>query len=118
MKCLVVESMQRLSAIGESLRKINVENQNERKSIAALVSQADLSQGAISNHPLREKLITLAEKQKVLLSCMAKHKELLKKIASCNPSTIPSKSTTTEKLQPIQGIYIYPFIFTLLSLKF
>ena len=89
----------RLSAIEEGLKKISIENQNERKSIAALFSQTNSnSLQSASTHPLREKLILLAEKQKALLSCMAKHKELLKQLpVSSSCDSVPTNSTSSSQ---------------------
>ena len=91
----------------ESLRNISLANQNERKEIAAIYSQSSqsLSQEDVTrtNDMLRQQLQLLAEKQRMLLTCFAKQKQIATKLRSATTSTIkdtldmPEPSSTCEK---------------------
>ena len=85
----------------ESLRNISLANQNERKEIAAIYSQSSqsLSQEDVTrtNDMLRQQLQLLAEKQRMLLTCFTKQKQIATKLRSVTTSTIKD---TLDVLEP------------------
>jgi hypothetical protein len=96
----------KLSAIGDKIKQISAENQNERKMLAAKCSLNNRSQdGGRSNKLIKSQLINLAERQKALLASMSKHKELIKKLSDITTSgraddagrIISNKSTGSQR---------------------
>ena len=102
----IIESQ--LSAVETTLKAISQSNQNERKKIAIEHRQALESQG--SSQLIKQRLISLAEKQRTLLACFTRQKELstqlhaLKSTISQRSSTVSLIDLTASTVEPSRSI--------------